>query len=122
MNTKWFIYGVPILILALSIAVMTSGSLLKKPLLADDDVFRLVRELEQVVKQKDWALARAKSAEASKAWHHVVNRIQFSVEREMIMEISGTLARIKGAAEAEDEQSVLTEVYYFYDLWNNLAS
>ena len=110
------------MILALSIAVMTSGSLLKKPLAADDDVFRLVRELEQVVKQKDWGLARAKSVEANKAWHHVVNRIQFSVEREMIMEISGTLARIRGAAVAEDEQSVLTEVYYFYDLWNNLAS
>ncbi len=122
MNTKWFIYGVPIFILALSVAVMTSGGLLKKPLRADDDVFRLVEEVEQFVIQKDWATARVKSVAANQAWHHVVNRIQFSVEREMIMEISGTLARIRGAAEAEDEQSALTEVYYFYDLWDNLAS
>jgi len=51
----------------------------------------------------------------------VVNRIQFSVEREMMMEISGTLAKIQGAVRAEDTAAVLQEIHYFYELWSNLA-
>ncbi|MFO7263845.1 MAG: hypothetical protein A6D91_00440 [Bacillaceae bacterium G1] len=118
---KWFVYGVPIVILAICVLVMTSGNWLKQPLRGDDDVLALVREVERLSEGEQWEEARAKALAAHQAWHHVVNRIQFSVEREMMMEISGTLAKIQGAVRAEDTAAVLQEIHYFYELWSNLA-
>lgn len=122
MNMKWIVFGVPVVILAASVLVMTSGGWLKQPLRGDDDVLGLVREMEQLAKGENWEGAWAKSVAANEAWHHVVNRIQFSVEREMILEISGSLAKMQGAVQAEDASAMLQEVYYFYDLWSNLSS
>lgn len=122
MNSKWFLFGVPAFILALSVLVMTSGGWLKEPLMGDDDVVALVREMEQLAKAGDWEGAWEKSLAAYDAWRRVVNRIQFSVEREMILEISGSLAKMQGAVRAADSSAMLEEVYYFYDLWSNLSS
>ncbi|WP_268236519.1 hypothetical protein [Caldalkalibacillus thermarum] len=32
------------------------------------------------------------------------------------------LARIKGSVEAEDDQALLVDIYYFYELWDSLGS
>ncbi|MNC82891.1 hypothetical protein D3C75_1366010 [compost metagenome] len=54
-------------------------------------------------------------------WHRIVNRIQFSVERESIYDILGALARIQGGIAAQDDQAIMEEIYYFYALWDNLG-
>ncbi len=118
---KWLVFGVPVVILAACVLVMASGAWLKEPFSADDDVLGLVQELEQLTKKEDWESAWMTAQAAHDAWQRVVNRIQFSVEREIIFQISGSLAKMQGAVQAEDASAILQEIYYFYDLWSNLA-
>jgi hypothetical protein len=118
---KWLIYLIPTVFLLFSIALMTGGSLLKEPFGEDDRLNEAIQNLEADVKNKQWKQARDHAQYALIAWNKVVNRIQFSVEREYMLEISGSLARIKGGIEAEDDKAIMEEIYFFYDLWENLG-
>lgn len=118
---KWLIYIIPIIFILLSIGLMTGGSLFKHPMGEDDRLLEAVKNLEDNVKKKEWKQSSNDINYALKAWSKVVNRIQFSVEREYMFQISGTLARIKGGIEAEDDKAIMEEIYFFYDLWDNLG-
>lgn len=118
---KWLLYLIPIVFLLFSIGLMAGGSILKHPLGEDDRLLEAVQKLEADVKHKQWDQANDHIEYALKAWNKVVNRVQFSVEREYMLEISGALARIKGGIKAEDDKAIMEEVYFFYDLWGNLG-
>ncbi len=118
---KLLIYLVPIVFLLISVGLMAGGSLFKHPLGENDRLFEAMKSLEADVRNKDWDQAGDEIDYGLKAWGKVVNRIQFSVEREYMFEISGTLARIRGGIEAEDDKAIMEEIYFFYDLWENLG-
>jgi hypothetical protein len=118
---KWLIIVVPLLFLLVSVGIMAGGSFLKQPMGEDDRLLEAIQQLEKKVKGKDWKQANERSTYAMKAWKKVVNRIQFSTEREYMLEISGVLSRIQGGIEAEDDKAIIEEIYYFYDLWDNLG-
>jgi hypothetical protein len=86
-----------------------------------DRLLSSVHQLEQIVQQKNWEQAEDKSKYATEAWKKISNRVQYSVEREYMHEITGVLARIKGGVKAEDDKAILEEIYFFYDLWDNLG-
>lgn len=111
----------PTIILLMSVGIMVGGSLLKHPLGPDDRLLESVQDLEKKVKNKEWNQARKQIDYALTAWNKIVNRIQFSVERDYMFEINGTLARIKGGIEAKDDQAILEEIYFFYDLFDGLG-
>lgn len=119
---KWLIYIIPIVFILFSIGLMAGGSLLKHPLSEDDRLLEAVKNLEANVKKKEWKPASKDIDYALKAWSKVVNRIQFSVERDYMFEISGALSRIKGGIEAEDDKAIMEEIYFFYDLWESLGA
>ncbi|WKL02271.1 DUF4363 family protein [Paenibacillus amylolyticus] len=103
------------------VAIMASGAFLKKPFGNDDRLLESIQTLEKQVEGKQWTEAKSQVNYAMQAWDKVVNRIQFSVERETIYDILGTLARIKGGVAAEDDKAIMEEIYYFYVLWDNLG-
>ncbi|PQP81684.1 hypothetical protein C0Q44_18490 [Paenibacillus sp. PCH8] len=122
MKTRfWLLYVTPILLLLIFIAIMASGALLKKPFGTQDRLMESVQTLEKQVDAKQWNAAKSQIDYAMQAWERIVNRIQFSVERETIYDILGTLARIKGGIAAEDDKAIKEEIYYFYALWDNLG-
>jgi len=118
---KFLLYLIPLLTLALFIFIMNSGSLLKKPLGNDDRLYEAVQRIESDVKEKNWDKASKNINYAENAWKKIVRRIQFSVEKEYIIQISGTLSRIKGGIEVKDDKAIMEEIYYFYELWDKLA-
>ncbi|CAI6051271.1 hypothetical protein PAECIP112173_01400 [Paenibacillus sp. JJ-100] len=118
----WLLYAIPILMLLLFISIMVSGPMLKKPLGKHDRLLESVHLLEKQVQEKQWTQAKAQVDYAMHAWDRIVNRIQFSVERESIYDILGALARMKGGIAAKDDQAILEEIYYFYALWDNLGN
>lgn len=122
MKRTWFLVGIIIVFLGASIGLMAGGSFLKQPLGEDDRLLESVQDIEKLVKNKDWEQARKKADYSLNAWHKVVNRIQFSAERDYMMEISGTLARIKGGIEAKDDKAIMEEIYLFYELWDSLGA
>ncbi|MCF7753919.1 DUF4363 family protein [Paenibacillus sp. FSL H8-0317] len=122
MKTRfWLLYVLPIFLILVFVAIMASGSFLKKPFGTDDRLLESIQTLEQQVKGNQWTEAKSQVNYAMKAWDKIVNRIQFSVERETIYDILGTLARIKGGVAAEDDKAIMEEIYYFYVLWDNLG-
>ena len=122
MTRKLIIILVPTLILALCIAIMTGGPFLKKPFGEDDRLYEAIKNLEDNVKNKNWKQAKHHIDYSQKAWEKIVNRIQFSAEREYMLEITGALSRIEGGIEAEDDKAILEEIYFFYSLWEDLGT
>ena len=109
---KWLLYAIPILMLLLFISIMVSGPMLKNPLGKHD----------RLLESEQWTQAKVQVDYAMHTWDRIVNRIQFSVERESIYDILGALARMKGGIAAKDDQAILEETYYFYALWDNLGN
>ncbi|MBY0204994.1 hypothetical protein J2T16_000433 [Paenibacillus intestini] len=118
---KWLLYTIPIIMLLLFIAIMISGPWLKKPFGTQDRLLESIQKLEKQVLDKQWTQAKDQIEYSLQAWHRIVNRIQFSVERESIYDILGALARIQGGIAAQDDQAIMEEIYYFYALWDNLG-
>lgn len=118
---KFFLYLIPIITLIAFIALMIGGNFLKQPFGKNDRVYEGIKALEMNVNQEQWDQANEEIIYIEHAWKKVVNRIQFSVEREYMFEISGTIARIHGGIVAKDKTAILEEIYFFYDLWLNLA-
>ncbi|MEO2258577.1 DUF4363 family protein [Paenibacillus amylolyticus] len=122
MKTRfWLLYVLPIFLILVFVAIMATGPFLKKPFGNDDRLLESIQILEKQVKGEKWTEATSQVDYAMKAWDKIVNRIQFSVERETIYDILGTLARIKGGVAAEDDKAIMEEIYYFYVLWDNLG-
>lgn len=122
MKTRfWLLYVLPIFLILVFVAIMASGAFLKKPFGNDDRLLESIQTLEKQVEGKKWTEAKSQVAYAMQAWEKIVDRIQFSVERETIYDILGTLARIKGGIAAEDDKAIMEEIYYFYVLWENLG-
>ncbi|SDJ85373.1 DUF4363 family protein [Sediminibacillus albus] len=119
---KFSLHAIPLLTLVFFIAIMHSGIVLKNPMGTEDRLYQSVNKLEENVKDKDWSSAKKEVRYIENAWKKVVRRIQFSVEREYLLEISGTISRIKGGIEAQDDQAVLEEIYYYYGQWHSLAT
>ncbi|MBB6021828.1 hypothetical protein HNR77_002923 [Paenibacillus sp. JGP012] len=118
---SWLLYAIPIVMLLLFIAIMASGPWLKKPFGTQDRLFESIQLLEKHVQDKQWTKAKAQVDYAMQAWDRIVNRIQFSVERESIYDILGAIARMQGGIAAKDDQAIMEEIYYFYALWDNLG-
>lgn len=119
---KILLYTVPTLTLILFVIVMNSGYFLKKSFGDDDNVHEKVQQLEQHVKNSNWMEAEKDIDKIEIAWNKVVHRIQFSVEKEYMLEINGALSRIKGGVEAKDKEAILEEIYFYYELWDRLAT
>ncbi|PYZ93053.1 hypothetical protein CR194_07595 [Salipaludibacillus keqinensis] len=118
---KFFIYFVPILFVASSFIIMTSGSWLKEPFRSDDDLAAYVENIESNVREENWEDANKEYNRARKAWELIKIRIQYSVEREDIVAINEALFRVEGGIEAHDSQAILSEIYYFYGLWREVG-
>lgn len=100
---------------------MTSGGWLKQSFGEDDRLLTSINNLEMDIQHKHWEAAKEEITYAHTAWNKIVDRIQFSVERDYIIDISGALARIKGGIEIKDDQAVMEEIYFFYELWDDLG-
>lgn len=119
---KWMLILIPSVLILLFAALFGAGSILKNPFGKEDRILESMHDLEKIVKEENWKQAKTKSEYAFNAWDQISNRIQYSVEREYMNDISGILARIKGGIEAKDDKTLLKEIYYFYEVWNNLGT
>lgn len=109
---KWTMLAVAVLLLVIFRSRPGLRQFLKQPLGKEDRLLEAVQSIEQHVEKKNWKQAKDKVEYASNAWRRIVNRIQYSVEREYMYDISGILSRIRGGIVAKDDASVMEEVYF----------
>lgn len=118
---KFIHYLIPIVTLAIFVAIMLSGNYLKKPRNVSEDVLGFVKTAIADVNSENWSKAAIDIDNLDKAWRKILPRIQFSVERDEIYNINANIARLKASAIAEDKSSALIELYTVIENWDELT-
>ncbi|NLX63365.1 MAG: DUF4363 family protein [Clostridiaceae bacterium] len=118
---RLLVIAIPLVTIILFLAVMLSGNFLKQPLGKDDDIPGLIETLIKDIQDEQWDKVNQKAEELNNAWGKVVNRIQFSAERNEINNLSVALARFKGAILEKDRTSAIMELKEAYEHWNQLC-
>lgn len=118
---RFLTIAIPIVTLALFICIMLSGSILKRPLGKNDDIPQTIENLIREVNNDDWDKVSSDIDNLEKAWKKVIHRVQFSSERDEINDLSMNIARLRGAALAEDKSNSLIELFEAYNHWNGLG-
>ena len=118
---KFMIIAIPLVTLILFVMVMLSGDILKQPLVGDDNVPGSIETVVQDIKQENWEAAKQDTDHLTRVWDKVVNRVQFSAERNEINDLSMNIARLQGAIQAQDKTTGLTELSEAYEHWKSLG-
>lgn len=108
------------ILLGIFILIMNSGGLLKKPFGDQDDVETLLQNINEDIVNSDWEKGLEDIDKLKSAWDKVSKRVQFSVERDDLMGVELSIARLNGSIRGENKDQSLIgyEELKFY--WNNL--
>lgn len=118
---KFLVITIPIMTLVIFILIMLSGGILKKPLSENDDIPKSIQFIINDIESDNWKAAEVKAEELSDLWKQIVNRVQFSSERDEINAFSSSIARLRGAITAKDKSSSFIELYEAYEHWDQLG-
>jgi hypothetical protein len=118
---KFISYAIPIVTLAAFVLLMLGGNYLKKPLSPSEDVVAFVEQSIEHVKVEKWDMLHQDIANIDNAWKKIIPRIQFSVERDEIYNISLNIARLKGSIQSDDKTSTLIELNEIIENWDELT-
>ena len=118
---KFISYAIPIITLAIFVLLMLGGNYFKKPHNPSEDVVVFVEESIEHAKAEKWELLKEDIVSIDAAWKKIIPRIQFSVERDEIYNISLNMARLRGSIESEDKSNTLIELNEIIENWNELT-
>jgi hypothetical protein len=118
---KFISYSIPIVTLTIFVLLMLGGNYLKKPLNSSENIIAFVEISIEHAKVEKWDMLKQDIASIDSAWKKIVPRIQFSVERDEIYNISLNLARLRGSISAEDKSSTLIELNEIIENWDELT-
>ncbi len=118
---KFFVIAIPIVTLALFVAIMLSSSFLKKPMGKNDNFPKAIHIMIDNVNEEQWDKASQDIDKLDQMWKKITKRVQFSSERDEINYVSTNLARLKGAVQSKDKSSALMELYDAFNHWKELG-
>ena len=118
---KFISYSIPIVTLTVFVFLMLGGNYFKKPHNPSEDVVALVALSVNHAKVENWNMLNQDIANIDFAWKKITPRIQFSVERDEIYNISLNIARLKGSISAEDKPSTIIELNEIIENWAELT-
>ena len=113
-------YIVPAIAILIFIAIMTTGGVLKKPFGKRDDVNKYIVTLKKDVMKEEWDKADRDLKQLEAAWRIVEKRVQFSVDRDEMLAIDTSIARIEGAVLVHDKNLAITEISEAEEHWEDL--
>jgi hypothetical protein len=122
LKEKFFTFILPLFLLLVSITVMTSGYWWKNTMDESKYIILGMEHIEKMVHEGEWEGAQTKTLEMIHEWDKAVNFIQFGVERDRVLEINETLARLKAAVMMKNDYEAYKELQVFYFLWSELGS
>jgi len=118
---KFISYAIPIVTLAAFVLLMLGGNYLKKPLSPSEDVVAFVELSIEHAKVENWDMLNQDIVNIDNAWKKIIPRIQFSVERDELYNISLNVARLRGSITSEDKTSTLIELNEIIEDWVELT-
>lgn len=108
------------ILLGIFILIMNSGGLLKQSFMDGDDVETLLQNLNEDIVEGDWKKGQEDIEKLKDAWDMVSKRVQFSVERNNLMGIKLSIARLKGSIRGKNKEQCLIGYEELISYWNNL--
>jgi len=118
---KFISYAIPIVTLTVFVLVMLGGTYLKKPHNSSEDVIAFVELSIDHAKIEKWGMLEQDIINIDSAWNKIIPRIQFSVERDEIYNISLNLARLRGSILAQDKTNTLITLNEIIEDWDELT-
>ena len=118
---KFISYAIPIVTLTAFILVMLGGNYLKRPLNSSENVVAYTELSIEHAKIEKWDMLQQDVVNIDFAWKKIIPRIQFSVERDELYNISLNVARLKGSIASEDKASTLIELNEIIENWDELT-
>lgn len=118
---RFLTVAIPIVMLAIFIVVMLSGSFLKKPFGKNDNLPSTIKLMINDVNNEDWEKLSEEVDKLDNMWKRIIKRVQFSVERDELNFLSTNIARLRGAIMAEDKASALIELSEAFNHWKELG-
>lgn len=118
---NFLVKSIPIITLTLFILIMLSGNILKRPLGKDDNIPETIQSIMQDVESEKWDEAYKRTEQLSYSWHKIVNRVQFSSERDEINGFSMNVARLRGAIMTKNKSGAYMELNEAYEHWDELG-
>lgn len=118
---KFLVITIPIFLIVIFILVMLSGGILKKPLGKSDDIPGSINLIIADIQSDKWDEAGKKTEQLTQTWKKIVNRVQFSSERDEINAFSMNLARLHGTILAQDKSASFAELYEAFEHWDELG-
>ncbi|MCY6483358.1 DUF4363 family protein [Clostridium aestuarii] len=112
---------IPLAALTVFVFVMLGGSYLKKPRDPSEDVLGYMTMALEDIKEDRWDDFKEDITKLEVAWNKIIPRIQFSVERDEIYNLSINIARLKGIMIAEDKAGALVELNAALENWKELT-
>lgn len=101
-------------------AIMLSAPILKKPLNPNEDIAKLLSQLEIQVSNQNWAKATESSKTLDQAWRSVQKRLQFSsVEFDEMKQFSTELDKLDGSIKAKDKSVAIIQIQVLKNLWHS---
>ncbi len=114
-------YLIPIVTITAFILLMLGGNYLKTPLNPSEDVVAFVELSMEHAKVEKWNMLHQDVVSIDTAWKKIIPRIQFSVERDEIYNISLNIASLRGSIASKDKPSTLIELNEIIENWNELT-
>ncbi|MDF2592539.1 MAG: hypothetical protein K0S75_2005 [Clostridia bacterium] len=119
---KFFVISLPIGALIFFVLIMISGNYLKMPMGKNDNIPEIIEVLIHNLDEEKWEEANRNTEVLSKAWSNIIERVQFSSERDEINAFSMNVARLRGGIAAKDKANSLSELYEAYEHWKELGN
>jgi hypothetical protein len=118
---KFISFAIPVVTLAVFVLLMLGGNYFKKPRNPSEDLVAFVALSIEHAKSENWDMLNQDIASIDAAWKKIIPRIQFSVERDELYNISLNIARLRGSIDSEDKTSTLIELNEILEDWNELT-
>ena len=100
---------------------MLSGNYFEKPRNPSEDVITFVNLSIKDAKVENWDKLEQNLASIDFAWKKIIPRIQFSVERDELYNISLNIASLRGSIASKDKTSTLIELNEMVENWDELT-
>lgn len=117
---KFIYYFIISFLLASFVFILNSGDIAKKPWYRDDNFVLYATNLQKNIQGEDFKKAEENLDKLKKSWQKIVNRIQYSVEKDEINAINVNLARLTAYIKTGDKNQALAEMEEMWEHWHNL--
>lgn len=119
---KFLLVSIPIFSIIIFIAIMLSGNYLKKTTVNDNNFPKLIKVVTEDIQNERWKEAEGHAEELHSIYNKIINRIQFSSERDEINAINVSLARVEGAIISRNKVLAIDGLFEAYEHWNQLGN